>query len=262
LTQAIAPQEHLTLATYSANADLAIYQTLIHRIARMKPTGAVVTSLPPEIMRVQVDSLAERGIPFVTIGQKLPDFPCDRVDYPGGQSAKKLLPHLLEREASEVILFVVNPLTDPSRQEIIRGFREGLAQAGVVIPDDRIFSFDTPHGFTTPADPCIDSQRAMEDILARGISFKTVICCHDYPAVGALRAILGAGLRVPQDVKVVSCARCGVAGASPMKLTTVNVNREEQARVAGELLLRRIDGYDGPPEVHYVGGDLIIGETS
>jgi DNA-binding LacI/PurR family transcriptional regulator len=60
--------------------------------------------------------------------------------------------------------------------------------------------------------------------------------------VGALKAVLAAGLRVPEDVKIVSPMRCAVEGASPMKLTTVDVHREEQGRlaatelVAGEIL--------------------------
>jgi GntR family transcriptional regulator, arabinose operon transcriptional repressor len=262
LAGALSKNEHLTLATYSTNGDLDLYQNMIDRLARLRPTGVVITSMPPELMTVDVEPLRKLGIPIVAIGQNIPRVSCDRVDYRGGQSIRKLLPHLLERGAKDFVFFTVELLNDPSQQEMIQVLREGLAKAGMSIPDDRIFKFTTRHGFTVPADPYIDGQEAMAAVLAKGIRFKTAVFCHDYPAVGGLRAVLGVGLRVPEDIKIVSAIRCAVNGVSPQKLTTVEVNKEQQARLAGELLLRRIEGYDGPAEVHYVNGDLIIGETS
>ncbi len=262
LTGGLAKNEHLTLATYSTNGDLDLYQKMIDRLARLRPMGVVITSLPPELMNVNVEPLVKRGIPIVAIGQKIPGVACDRVDYRGGQSIHKLLPHILDRGATEFVFFMVELLNDPSQQDMIRVFREGLSQAGMPVSEDRIFKFNTRHGYTVPADPYIDGQEAVERVLAKGIRFKTAVFCHDYPAVGGLRAILKAGLRVPEDVRVVSAVRCAVNGVSPLRLTTVDVNKEQQARLAGELLLRRIEGYDGPAEVHYVNGDLIIGETS
>jgi len=122
--------------------------------------------------------------------------------------------------------------------------------------------FRGTHGFAHPPDPCIDAQQTTAALLASGVRFKTLICCHDYTAVGAFRAVLAAGLRVPQDVQIASVQRNAVDGLCPMKLTTMDISSQVMGTMAGELLLRRMNGYSGHPEIHYVSADLVVGDTA
>ncbi len=254
--------ERFTIATYSTYGNLTRYQRIIEQVIKLKPAGVVLTTMPEELCRINPKPLIEAGIPIVIIGQPVDGLVCDRVFQAGQDSGRKLVQHLLSKGYDNFAMLMTTPASDLHKRGIIESLRKGLLSAGLELPDEKIFVVDAQHGYMASADPYIDVQLAVTRMLTEERSFRTLLCCHDYPAVGALRAILSAGLRVPEDVAIVSGMRCAVDGASPMKLTTIDSHREEQAQLAVELLVRRIGGFDGQPEVHYVAGELIEGETT
>ena len=77
-----------------------------------------------------------------------------------------------------------------------------------------------------------------------------------------MRAVIRAGLRVPQDVAVISGLRCATSASGLPRLTTFDHHRDIEGRLAAELLMKRIDGDDRPPEVHYLSSSLSPGESA
>lgn len=49
-----------------------------------------------------------------------------------------------------------------------------------------------------------------------------VFCCNDYIAIGAMRSILEAGLRIPQDIAVVGCGNVHYADCLRVPLTSID----------------------------------------
>ena len=254
--------DRFALATYASHGKLKNFQSLVRQVVRTRPAGIILQSVPKDLLDFDVTVLTNTGIPIVIIGPAITGLSCDRVFGLGREHGRKIARYLLSRGRRDYALLTMNPLDDPDC--VLAGARLELQTAGIELTEDRIITCKPVHGFAIPTDPYIDAYQTMKRVLAEGkrFKFKTLICCHDYPAVGALRAILEAGLRVPEDVAVASGLRCGVEGATPMKLATVDHHRQEQARIAAELLARRIDGDDAPSEVHYVNGDVIPGETA
>lgn len=261
LSETIDP-EKFTIATYSTHGNLTRYQRIIEQVIKLKPAGVVLTTMPEELCRINPEPLIEAGIPIVIIGPPVEGLVCDRVFQSGQDSGRKLTRHLLNKGYDNFAMVMTKPPSDLHKLGIVESLRKELSSEGLELPDGNIFIVDTPHGYMAHADPYIDVQQAVTQMLTEERRFRTLVCCHDYPAVGALRAILSAGLRVPEDVAVVSGLRCAVDGVSPMHLTTIDSRREEQAQLAVELLVRRIDGFDSQPEVHYVAGELVEGETT
>ncbi|MEN8255530.1 MAG: GntR family transcriptional regulator [Verrucomicrobiota bacterium] len=252
--------DRYSLAVSSTHADLNRYQQVISHVGSLRPAGIIILSLPEEVCVVDPQPLVDAGVPVVVIGEAIPGLSCDRVVFSQEDGARKVVRHVLGQGHRDIGLAVY----DPSRKEprdFIAAVRRELAAAGVDLPDDRLFPFSAPHGYSAAPDPYIDATEQMAELLAKGLECKTLIFDHDYPAVGALRAILEAGICVPEEMRLVSGMRCAVEGASPMKLTTVDSHRARQARLAGELLIRRLAGHDGPPEVHHVDGEWVAGET-
>lgn len=248
-----------TLSTFSAQADLKRYQESIEAVAKLRPTGVVLTTMPKEVCRIDLAPLLEAGIPVVALERHVPELVCDRVVHSRRDGARKVAAHMLKHGLQDPTLLISAPRRD--KEEMIETLRRELGEAGIDIPDARIFLFSPEHGYTSPPDPYVDAERRIAEIIGEGWRSGTLICDHDFPAVGALRAVLSAGLSVPEDVRIISAERCVVNTVSPMALTTVDCHGEEQARLAAELLVRRIEGHTGPPEIHYVAGDLIEGET-
>ena len=64
-----------------------------------------------------------------------------------------------------------------------------------------------------------------------------VFCYNDPVAIGAMRAILDAGLRIPKDVAVVGCGNLHYSDFLRVPLTSVDQDSSEIGRLAAELAL-------------------------
>jgi LacI family transcriptional regulator len=67
-----------------------------------------------------------------------------------------------------------------------------------------------------------------------------IFCYNDPVAIGAMKAIFEAGLKVPGDVAVVGAGNVHFSDALAVPLTTIDQGTEETGRRAAELLLERI----------------------
>lgn len=79
-------------------------------------------------------------------------------------------------------------------------------------------------------------------VLASGLRPEILICANDSMAVGAYRAIDGAGLRIPEDISLASFNDISVARFLNPPLTTVHLPAEEIGETAVDLLLERLEG--------------------
>jgi LacI family transcriptional regulator len=77
-----------------------------------------------------------------------------------------------------------------------------------------------------------------------------VFVASDVVAFGAVQAIHGHGLHIPEDVAVVGFDDVPLASYCTPPLTTVRMPTVEMGRRAGELLIERIGGQ--PTEWHVV----------
>lgn len=68
-----------------------------------------------------------------------------------------------------------------------------------------------------------------------------ILCFNDEMAMGAREAILGAGLKVPDDVSLIGFDNWDMSGHSSLELTTVERNMSEIASEGARILLCRLD---------------------
>lgn len=81
---------------------------------------------------------------------------------------------------------------------------------------------------------------ATQRLLGARKPFTALFAFNDISAMGAVRALREAGLRVPQDVSVVGFDDIQSAAYQNPALTTIRQPLKEMGRIAGETLLRRI----------------------
>ncbi|MGA7246088.1 MAG: substrate-binding domain-containing protein, partial [Terracidiphilus sp.] len=72
--------------------------------------------------------------------------------------------------------------------------------------------------------------------------FTALVAFNDISAIGAIRALQDANLRVPTDVSVIGFDDIKAAGFTLPRLTTIHQPLEEFGRIAGEHLIGRISG--------------------
>ena len=82
--------------------------------------------------------------------------------------------------------------------------------------------------------------QAMKKLLAAGPQPDGVFCYNDPVAIGAMKALREAGLRVPEDVAVVGAGNVHYSDALAVPLTTIDQKTREIGARAAELLLEQI----------------------
>lgn len=90
-----------------------------------------------------------------------------------------------------------------------------------------------------------DGARAARDLLARAPETDALLCGSDELALGALYALVEAGVAVPDDVAIIGFDNLDDASFSTPSLTTVDPGAARLARSAVELLADRLAGTGG-----------------
>src|SRR5271165_3721260 len=80
----------------------------------------------------------------------------------------------------------------------------------------------------------------IKELLARTRDFTAVFCFNDIAAIGAIRALKDAGLRVPEDVSVIGFDDVLGAAYHTPSITTVRQPLEAMGREGARVLLQRI----------------------
>ena len=192
--------------------------------------------------------------PVVLLGARLDDPPADQVVMDDRGAARTAVEHLLAAGRRRIAAVGTTP--DGGSADLREaGYRDALAASGV--PVDDALLLDAPDW-----DRRSSGAAAAVRLLASGAPFDAVFCFNDAMAFGVLRVLASRGLRVPDDVAVVGFDNTEQSRFSTPPLTSVDPGQEQIARAAVELLVQRIEGRTGGPEVVVAEHHLAVRESS
>lgn len=100
------------------------------------------------------------------------------------------------------------------------------------------------------------------ELIARGGDFTALVAYNDISAIGAIRAFMNHGLRVPDDISVVGFDDIQGAAYHNPSLTTIRQPLVQMGSVAARILLQRIRGQATFPDVVPIHPELIIREST
>jgi LacI family transcriptional regulator len=98
--------------------------------------------------------------------------------------------------------------------------------------------------------------------LKRGEPFTAIMTVNDHAAMGALHALHEHGLRVPEDVSVVSFDDDAIASYLNPPLTTVHFDFDIQNKLASQFLLEQINDPDYKHHQHVLIPDLVVRKSA
>ncbi len=100
------------------------------------------------------------------------------------------------------------------------------------------------------------------ELLSRKVQFTAMVCYDDIAAIGAIRAIMEHGMRVPDDISVVGFDDIQGAAFHNPSLTTIRQPLHEMGTVAARILLERVRGEVIDPYVAPILPELVIREST
>jgi len=204
-----------------------------------------------------VSLLDSASTPVVLLGERIFNGPTDHVTMQNVEGVQAATEHLVRQGRRRVLAFGAHPGEEIGSAGLrLVGYKRGLAAAGVEFDEDLV----------CPVEMWLraDGATAMRDYLARNIPFDGVVAFNDLIALGAMRVMQEAGIRIPQDVAVIGFDDIDETKYTLPSLSSIDPGREEIAEVAVAYLIERIGNPDtpAPPREHLAHFCLIERESS
>ena len=102
---------------------------------------------------------------------------------------------------------------------------------------------------------------AIHDLLQRKVKFTAVLCFNDVSAMGTIRALHDAGLRVPADVSVMGFDDIQSAAFQIPSLSTIRQPLTTMGGAGADALLRKLAGEEVPDELRFAP-ELVVREST
>lgn len=163
--------------------------------------------------------------------------------------------HLIETGKTR-IAHIGGQGTSPSLDRLA-GYRAALTFANLPIREDYIV---TRARFEESGDSA--GYQAMQELLTRSVRPDAVFCYNDLSAIGAIKAALHAGLRIPQDIAFVGCGNLRYAEYLKVPLTSIDHSTQHMGEIAAKLAIDLATTPDRPPESILLEPKLIIRQST
>ncbi len=180
-----------------------------------------------------VPALLEVGLPFVLISGQSDDPRVSSVDIDHVPPTEALMGHLVGL-GHRRIAFLPGRLQSRSARARHEGYQNALSRAGIAYDPSLVL----PGAYSAAS----GSERAGKLLeLPDGLRPTALFCGNDQIAIGALRVLREAGVRVPEEMSVTGFDDIPEAVTLDPPLTTIRQPLEEMGRRAARLLLDNIE---------------------
>lgn len=207
-------------------------------------------------IHVSAEEIRDRAdtTPLVLIGEHRAEGVADHVAIDNVAAGRTVVDHLvgLGRRRIGMIGASLDTPEDVRRD----GYLAGLREHGLPVVPDWVRPVPANTGEEGAA-----AVTALLDDAAGGEVPDALFCSADWLALGAIRALVTRGLRVPEDVAVVGFDDIPYGRVSTPTLTTIASARDEIARAAVESLARRLAGPQPLREIQ-AGFELVVREST
>lgn len=191
--------------------------------------------------------------PLVLLGERIFDPSVDHVTMRNVEAARAATEYLIASGRRRIaVIGAHDGEVIGSAGLRLRGHFEALEAAGIPGDPDLIAYTTLWHR--------ANGANAMRELLQRGVEFDAVFGLNDTLALGAMRVLQGAGIRVPQDVAVIGFDDLDEAEYSIPSLTTVDPGQKWIARTAVRRLLEKIADADAAGAPQLLLADYSIAE--
>ncbi|MDH7488744.1 MAG: LacI family DNA-binding transcriptional regulator [Anaerolineae bacterium] len=219
-----------TIILCNSNAEPRRELAAVKALREKRVDGIIVTA--SRIGDLYLPLLEDFGVPIVLINNQQTGkyvYSIGTDDLRGGQIATE---HLLSLGHTR-IAYIASPNNVRSSQARMDGYRAALEAAGIAFDPALVAEGDGRPAAAT---------HATEHLLSRGVRPTAIFCYNDMTAIGTIRALKKAGIRVPDDVSVVGYDDIPIVEYLDPPLTTIRQRKYDMGCMAMDMLLRLLNG--------------------
>jgi DNA-binding LacI/PurR family transcriptional regulator len=198
-----------------------------------------------------VHRLIEARVPVVAVDRRLPALPIDTVVIDNVRAGYDLVSHLID-DGHARIGALVGPLTITTGRERYAGFVQALEAHGLPVRPDLVHIGLPKEDF---------GYRATSALLDLPEPPTALYVGNAYLALGALKAIRGRGLRIPDEIAIVAFDEMEWTALVQPGLTVVAQPTYALGKIAAERLFERMTDRDLPPREIVLDHTLVIRQS-
>lgn len=186
---------------------------------------------------IAVDTLLEHpiSVPIVAVAGHRRIKGITNVSLDHHRAAELTLLHLHSLGHRQIAFMRGQPFSSDSEARW-KGLVSIAKKLGITIRPDLVITLDRDMSSPELGYPVV------QQLLSTGKHFTALVAFNDISAIGSIRALQDANLRVPDDVSVIGFDDIKAAGFTLPRLTTIHQPLDQFGRIAGEHLLGRIKG--------------------
>jgi LacI family transcriptional regulator len=174
--------------------------------------------------------LANKDFHIVTLDRVIDKEHVSNVLIDNERAARRVVEYFVELGYSE-IGFIGGPKESLDNIRRCEGFKEGMNNANLSIENDWfVFSDFTERG----------GYQSMIEQINNGKLPRAYFVANDEMAIGAMKALQNANIRIPEDVAIIGFDDIQLADYMSPKLTTVRRPSYELGSLAGEILIKSL----------------------
>ena len=223
----------------------------VHVMLKKRIDGFLL--IPADSSTDTIQAISDQRVPLVILDRHIPGHPVDTVRGDSEDGAYKLTRHLIEQGHDRIVSIAGLPQVATSIDRVA-GYQRAMAEAGKPVDDSQIYwgRFSPGHGY--------DSMRTILKTRPRPTA---VVTGNNFIAVGAMHALRGAGIPVPQGMAVVTFDDFPTDLTIDPFLTTATQPAYEMGYRATDLLLDRIlEQNTGPAQEILLPVEVVVRQSS
>ena len=211
--------------------------------------------------REKSDKLKQLNVPvvFATIGSDIADDlnknACSTVSVDDAKESRRIVEYLIGLGHRKIAIMTEGSETPSVVQLRLQGYLEALKMNGIKV-NEKLIRYVDKQIYTMH-----NGYETTKALIESGEKFTALYCISDVLAIGALRALADAGIRVPEDVSVAGFDGQELAEYSIPRLTTIRQPLVDISRETVRLLFDIIDKQSYHRHIIFPG-DLIEGEST
>lgn len=216
--------------------------------------GLILASTEPSLDMVRL--IESCGVPFALIDRRVDNMTCNFVGVDDERIGKMATEHLIEVGCKR-IAHIRGPEISTGIGRV-QGFRAALEAHDMKVRPEYIVSRDSSD---TRADT--SGYEAMKRLLQMAPVPDGVVCYNDPTALGAIKAIFEAGLKIPHEVAVIGAGNDRYASELRVPLSTIDQQHQTIGRRSAKLVLRGIAAEEPiKPKTILLVPELIVREST
>jgi LacI family transcriptional regulator len=193
--------------------------------------------------------------PYVLIDRQFDGLAANYVGIDDVAAGRMATEHLLDRGCRTVAHIRGRENSTGTRR--FEGYRQALQARGIACQERHVV-----------ASKRVDSDseelgaEAMRLLLAETPRPDGVFCFNDPLAIGAMNAILDAGLRIPEDIAVIGCGNLHYNGLLRVPLSSIDQRSQQVGEQTAHLLLKLIESKTRPEPVSLILEPVLVERQS